>query len=97
MYELSIDNSEKAALPSKRIVNIIDYMTYEIYLYIQRGLFERHKVIFALMLTNKLLVAAGKVSQRGYGSLHPASCLDSGLPLHPSCVEAMRLEAYPDI
>lgn len=62
LYEQSIDNSEKAALPSKRIVNIIDFMTYEIYLYIQRGLFERHKVIFALMLTNKLLVAAGKVS-----------------------------------
>ncbi|KAK9865923.1 hypothetical protein WJX84_001850 [Apatococcus fuscideae] len=61
LYEQSIDNSEKAALPSKRIVNIIDFMTYEIYLYIQRGLFERHKVIFALMLTNKLLVSAGKV------------------------------------
>ncbi len=47
-------------MPSKRINNIIDYLTYEIYLYIQRGLFERHKLIFALMLTNKILVSAGK-------------------------------------
>lgn len=30
--------------------------SYEIYLYIQRGLFERHKLIFALMLANKILV-----------------------------------------
>lgn len=44
LYELAIDNSEKATMPSKRIQNIIDHMTYEIYLYIQRGLFERHKV-----------------------------------------------------
>jgi hypothetical protein len=28
---------------------------------LQRGLFERHKLIFALMLTNKILVSAGKI------------------------------------
>lgn len=37
LYELSIDNSEKASLPSKRIANVIEHMTYEIYLYIQVG------------------------------------------------------------
>lgn len=61
LYELSIDRSDKANMPSKRINNIIDYMTYEIYLYIQRGLFERHKITFALMLTNKIAVSAGKI------------------------------------
>eukprot|EP00198_Chlamydomonas_reinhardtii_P012689 XP_001702026.1 flagellar outer dynein arm heavy chain gamma [Chlamydomonas reinhardtii] len=61
LYELAIDRSEKANMPSKRIHNIIEYMTYEIYLYVQRGLFERHKIIFALMLTNKVLTSAGKV------------------------------------
>ncbi len=61
LYELSIDRSDKANMPSKRINNIIEYLTYEIYLYIQRGLFERHKIIFALMLTNKILLSAGKI------------------------------------
>ncbi|MEW5318622.1 MAG: hypothetical protein WDW38_009830 [Sanguina aurantia] len=61
LYELSIDRSERATMPSKRIHNIIEFLTYEIYLYIQRGLFERHKIIFALMLTNKILLSAGKV------------------------------------
>lgn len=60
-YEMSIDRSDRATMPSKRIHNIIEYMTYEIYLYMQRGLFERHKIIFALMLTNKILMSAGKV------------------------------------
>ena len=45
-------------MPAKRIKNIIEHMTYTIYLYIQRGLFERHKLTFALMLTNKIQVSA---------------------------------------
>ena len=61
LYEGAIDSSEKAAVPAKRIVNIIDHMTYQIYIYIQRGLFESHKLIFALMLTLRILTANGKV------------------------------------
>jgi hypothetical protein len=47
-------------MPAKRIANIIDHLTFEIYKYIQRGLFERHKLIFAWMMTAAVLVAAGK-------------------------------------
>lgn len=61
LYDLAIDRSEKANMPSKRIHNIIEHMTYSIYVYIARGLFERHKLIFALMLANKILVSAGKI------------------------------------
>jgi dynein heavy chain len=32
LYEKAIDGSERASLPSKRISNIIEHMTYEIYL-----------------------------------------------------------------
>lgn len=53
LYEAAIDRADKAAMPSKRIANIVEYLTYSVYLYVQRGLFERHKLIFALMLANK--------------------------------------------
>jgi len=71
-------------MPSKRIHNIIEYMTYEIYLYIQRGLFERHKIIFALMLTNKVLVSAGKIKVRGLRGrgVRPSARM---LPCPPPC------------
>ena len=62
LYALAIDNAEPAKMPAKRIANIISHMTYSIYLYIQRGLFERHKLTFALMMTNKILVSAGELS-----------------------------------
>jgi hypothetical protein len=46
----------------------------------QRGLFERHKLLFALMLTNKILVSSGKVKAcdvdvllKGGGALDIAS------------------------
>lgn len=61
LYELAIDTAERAAVSSKRIHNIIEHLTYEIYVYIQRGLFERHKIIFALMLAMAVLTSAGKV------------------------------------
>jgi len=62
LYLLAIDLSEKAAMPSKRINNIIEYLTYSVYLYIQRGLFERHKLVFALMLTNSIQISAKKLT-----------------------------------
>jgi len=67
LYSIAIDNAERAAMPSKRIANVIEHMTYSVYLYIQRGLFERHKLIFALMLTNKILISAGTISAENVG------------------------------
>lgn len=61
LYEIAIDTAERSAVSFKRIHNIIDHLTYEIYLYIQRGLFERHKIIFALLLAISILTSAGKV------------------------------------
>eukprot|EP00887_Chlorella_sp_A99_P001633 scaffold8.g1633.t1 len=61
LYEASIDSSEHAVLPAKRIHAIIEHMTWEIFLYITRGLFERHKLTFALMLAAKVLVSAGAI------------------------------------
>lgn len=63
LYEAAIEKSEKATTAAKRVVNIIDYLTYQVYLYVQRGLFERHKLIFSFMLATRTLIAAGKVLQ----------------------------------
>lgn len=91
LYELSIDRSDRANMPSKRIHNIIEYMTYEIYLYIQRGLFERHKIIFALMLTNKILISAGKIKvSRRTGGLRGLG-LAGACWMHAMCTAGLAL------
>jgi dynein heavy chain, axonemal len=61
LYGESIAASPKASVPQRRIANIIDELTYRVYVYVQRGLFEQHKLTFALMLANKIQTFSGKV------------------------------------
>ena len=55
LFNESIDLSEKAALPIKRVENIIKFLTFHLYRYVNRGLFERDKVTFILMMCFKVL------------------------------------------
>ena len=59
LFMSSMDKAEKAALASKRVGNIIEEMTYIVYRYINRGLYERDKLTFILIATLKILVTAG--------------------------------------
>jgi len=51
-----IDNSPKAQLVKDRVVNIIYAMTYKVYRYINRGIFERDKTMFKLMMSLRILI-----------------------------------------
>ena len=77
----SIDNSEKAQLPSKRVENISRYLTFHVYRYVNRGLFEKDKVTFILMMCFKImqtLPTANKITSADIGVfLKAGSALDS--------------------
>jgi len=51
-----IDNSPKAQLVKDRVQNIIYAMTYKVYRYINRGLFEVDKTTFKLMMCLRILM-----------------------------------------
>lgn len=55
----SMDRAEKANLASKRVNNIIDAMTYLVYRYVNRGLYEADKLTFKLLVTIKIMITAG--------------------------------------
>ena len=63
LFSKAMDLAEKASLASKRVNNIIDTMTYTVYRYINRGLYERDKLSFKLILTLKILLTAGRLDQ----------------------------------
>ena len=69
LFDFSIENSDKAPLASKRIVNIIDYLTFYVTCYMQRGLFEKHKLIWVLMLAMKIESVADRLSAAYIGCL----------------------------
>merc|ERR1711871_213214 len=58
LFMRSMDEAEKAQLATKRVNNIIECMTYISYRYINRGLYEKDKLLFVLLLTLKVLVTA---------------------------------------
>merc|ERR1719223_2632367 len=61
-FDVSITRSEKAQPTSKRVENIIQYLTYQVYRYMNRGLFERDKMTFKFMVTLRIQVMAGTLS-----------------------------------
>ena len=63
LFMKSMDVAEKAALASKRVQSIITSMTYIVYRYINRGLYEKNKLTFVLLLTLKILVTASALEQ----------------------------------
>merc|ERR1719478_1469129 len=57
-FDISIRESEKCQPTSKRVDKIIHYLTYQVYRYMNRGLFERDKMMFKLLITLKIKVVA---------------------------------------
>eukprot|EP01040_Poterioochromonas_malhamensis_P004773 gene4773-5123_t len=63
LFMESMDKAEKASLASKRVQNIIETMTYIIYRYINRGLYEADKLTFVVLVTMKILITANHLRQ----------------------------------
>jgi len=63
LFMKSMDVAEKAALASKRVQNIIDAMTYIVYRYVNKGLYERDKLLFVFIVAVKIMVTAGLLDQ----------------------------------
>lgn len=62
LFDYSIDESDKAQLPSKRVEIIIEFLTYHVYNYVNRGLFEADKATFVLIICFKILTTKGTIT-----------------------------------
>ncbi|KAL7749213.1 hypothetical protein RI367_005365 [Sorochytrium milnesiophthora] len=59
VFNASLDRSRPDPVLSKRLTKIIDTLKFAIYNYACTGLFERHKLMFSLQMTLKLLEGDG--------------------------------------
>jgi dynein heavy chain, axonemal len=64
-----VHRSIKSPLPAKRIANIIEYMTYQIFRYSVRGLYEVDKTTFGLLLALKIDLRAFKIKREEFMTL----------------------------
>ena len=53
--------SDKSPIASKRIKNIIDFLTFEVFCYSCRGLYENHKFLFTLLLPLKISLQSNAI------------------------------------
>nr|XP_031825788.1 dynein heavy chain 8, axonemal [Nomia melanderi] len=53
-FDISMERSERSPVNQRRINYIIEYLTYEIFRYKARGLYEIHKYMFILLMTLKI-------------------------------------------
>ena len=67
LFDYGIDKSTKAPAVKDRVQNIILMLTRKVYRYINRGLFERDKVTFKLMMCMKILIKAGQLTNADVG------------------------------
>jgi dynein heavy chain, axonemal len=67
LFHQAITAAPKHKLTNKRVESIIEEMTYIVYRYINKGLYERHKLLFVLIVTLKILVRDGKLEQSEVG------------------------------
>ena len=88
LYNFSIDHSPKTALPLKDVENITAALTYNVYRYVNRGLFESDKTTFLLMVCFKILTTAKTITSNDISLL-----LKAGNSLDKS---EMRSKPAPD-
>ena len=85
-FDISIDTAAKAATPQDRVKNITGKLTYLVYRYVNRGLFEKDKLTFLLMVCLKILLVSGKLTQNDVDLL-----LKSGKGLDESSIPPNKL------
>lgn len=67
LYDYAIDFSPKAQLIKDRVSNITSWLTEKTYRYINRGLFEKDRTTFKIMVATKILIKEGKLTPADVG------------------------------
>uniref|UniRef100_A0A8D2QN50 Dynein heavy chain n=1 Tax=Zosterops lateralis melanops TaxID=1220523 RepID=A0A8D2QN50_ZOSLA len=61
IFLLGIRNSEKSEELKERVENINNYITFSLYCNVCRSLFEKHKLMFAFLVSARILMNEGRI------------------------------------
>lgn len=66
IFDQSVNKSKPTHIVVKRIENIIEYLTKAVWKYTSRGLYEKHKFLFTLLLALKIDMHIGNISHQEF-------------------------------
>jgi dynein heavy chain len=69
VFQSAINTAEQAEELKQRVLNLIENITFCVWRYTARGLFERDKLIFTSQMTFQILLAAGDLEMAEYDFL----------------------------
>ena len=69
LFDQSMADSTKSPITAKRINIIIAFMSFLTYTYVARGLYENDKFLFTMLLTLKIEMNSGRVSNDEFQTL----------------------------
>ena len=69
VFNKSMADSQPSPVPAKRIVNIINFLTYEAFAYTIRGLYTRDKFLLTILLAIKIDIRKGVVKPAEFQTL----------------------------
>uniref|UniRef100_A0A8C3GE33 Dynein axonemal heavy chain 5 n=1 Tax=Cairina moschata TaxID=8855 RepID=A0A8C3GE33_CAIMO len=69
IFDLSVERSQKSQFTAKRVLYVIEHLTYEVFKYTVRGLYESHRFLFTLLLALKIDLQAKKISHNEFETL----------------------------
>jgi dynein heavy chain, axonemal len=64
VFSKAIERAEPAEEIKQRVLNLIDSITYNVFIYTTRGLFEKHKLIFTAQMTFLILAVAKEIETK---------------------------------
>ena len=66
VFTKAIDRAEASEELQERVKNVTDNVTYSIFCYASRGLFSRHKLVFASQLCFRIMAHAGDLNEPSF-------------------------------
>ena len=81
LFDKSMALSAKSPITSKRIDNIINFLTFLSFKYTARGLYEADKFMFTILMTLKIEIKAARIRVEEFQTFIKGNMSDSQLAL----------------